>query len=265
MDPTNEFTFKPLTEGLGFHKKKKDFSKGEEKAFKKDIVPVLNKSKEMSSKNKSEIGALRSPLPKKEMMSASASASSSLTMESPSKEVIDELVRNFKKSKEVEDLAAPKTPQVIINPVQPQIDEEAFPLPWMMSPFLIDTMLVMALILSALMAVLLVTKIDLLMVLVQNSSDIGLWLTLPAIGAVMTFAYMSLSRIFLGNSLGELIFDIQLGTTEQQGRLSYSFLVIARVFLVMVTGFILIPLLSLAFRKDYLGQWCGLQLYRRKK
>jgi hypothetical protein len=134
-----------------------------------------------------------------------------------------------------------------------------------MSPFLIDAMLVMALILSALMAVLLITKIDLLMMLVQNSSDFELWLTFPAIGMVMIFTYMSLTRMLLGCSLGEMVFDIQLGTREQKSHFSYNFLVMGRTLLAMLTAFIFLPLVSLAMRKDYLGQLCGLRLFRRKK
>lgn len=263
MDPMEEFTFKPLTEGLGFHKKKKetgDKKAAEDKNFlgASSGKPII-RSEPLAFKSKAEGAmALKSPLPKKEMLSSS-------TVESPSKEVIDELVKSFKKSKEVAAAEGTAIPQVIINPVRPQVDEAAFPLPWMMSPFLIDAMLVLALILSALMVLLLVTKIDLLMMMVQNSSDVELWLTFPAIGLGMVFTYMSLSRILLGSSLGEMIFDVQLGTEEQQSRLSYSFLVMGRTFLSIVTGMVPLPLMSLALRKDYLGLLSGLRLFPRKK
>lgn len=263
MDPIEEFTFKPLTEGLGFHKKRKEA--GDKKAADDKNFLGASSGKPIRSetvvafKSKAEVAtALKSPLPKKEMLS-------SPTVESPSKEVIDELVKSFKKSKEAANPEGATVPQVIINPVQPQVDESAFPLPWMVSPFLIDAMLVLALILSALMVVLLVTKIDLLMMMIQNSSDVELWLTFPAIGLGMVFAYMSLSRILLGSSLGEMIFDVQLGTEEQQSRLSYSFLVMGRTLLSIVTGMVPLPLISLALRKDYLGQLCGLKLFPRKK
>lgn len=265
MDPIEEFTFKPLTDGLGFHKKKKET--GDKKAADDKNFLGASSGKPISSetvvafKPKTEgETTLKSPLPKKEMLSSSSS-----TVETPSKEVIDELVKSFKKSKEVAAAEGAAIPQVIINPVRPQMDEEAFPLPWMISPFLIDAMLVLALMLSALMILLLVTKIDLLMMMIQNSSDVELWLTFPAIGFGMVFAYMSLSRILLGSSLGEMIFDVQLGTEEQQSRLSFSFLVMGRTFLSMITGMVPLPLMSLALRKDYLGHLSGLRFFSRKK
>jgi len=258
MDPIDEFTFKPLTEGLGFHKKKKDSSRDLDKAFKANSESLSLKSVVQSTKIKTHNSTLKSPLPKKEILPSSMT-------ESPSKEVIDELVKSFKKTKISDVNNEVSTPQVIINPVRPQIDEEAFPISWMMSPFLIDAMLVMALILSALMIVLLVTKIDLLMMLVQNSSDIELWFTFPAIGLGMIFSYMSLTRILLGSSLGEMVFDIQLGTKEQQEQFSYNFLLMGRILLSILTGLIFIPLISLILRKDYLGQLSGIRLYRRKK
>lgn len=262
MDPMEDFTFKPLTEGLGFHKKKKEAAEkkaADDKNFLGASSGKPMRSEVVAFKTKTESSAsLKSPLPKKEVLS-------SPTVESPSKEVIDELVKSFKKSKDIAIAESAKGPQVIINPVQPQVDEAAFPLPWMVSPFLIDAMLVLALILSALMAVLLITKIDLLMVMIQNSSDVELWLTFPAIALVMVFTYMSLSRIFLGSSLGEMIFDIQLGTEDQQNRLSYGFLVMGRTLLSMATGMLPLSLGSLALRKDYLGNLCGLKLFPRKK
>jgi len=267
MDPLDEFAFKPLTEGLGFHKKKKGSNSAAEMtklASGAGHTPSTSPNKNNSNniKNKGEAHLLKSPLPKKEILPNS-------TGEVASKEVIDELVRNFKKSKSSTGSSAlpeeASKPQVIINPVMPQIDEESYPLPWMVSPFLIDAMLVMALVLSSLMAVLLITKIDLLLMLVQSSSDIELWMTFPAIAVAMIMAYMSLTRILFGSTLGELVFDVQLGTKEQQSRSTYYLLVIGRTAISIVTGLVLLPAFSLIFRKDYLGQWSGLKLFRRKK
>ncbi len=253
MDPIEEFSFKPMTEGLGFHRKKVEL-KDQMKAA-KVVQQAIGKS--IPPKPRAEAPVLRSPLPRKESMTPAPSTA-------PSKDVIDELVRNFKKPNETF-VEESQNPKVIINPVKPQIAEESYPLPWMMSPFFVDAMLVVALILSCLLATLLITKADLLVLIMQSATDVEFWLTFPAIGAGMAFIYMTLTRLFLGASLGELVFEIQLGTSEQQKSLQYNFQVALRSMLAIGTGLIFVPLISMIMRQDYLGTMSGLRLFRRKR
>jgi hypothetical protein len=253
MDPIEEFNFKPITDGLGFHRKKVEL-KDQMKAA-KVVQEAIGKN--IPPKPRVDSPVLKSPLPRKETVTPASSAV-------PSKDVIDELVRNFKKPNE-SFIEETQTPRVIINPVKPQIAEESYPLPWMMSPFFVDAMLVIALMLSCLLATLLITKADLLVLIMQSASDDEFWLTFPAIGAGMAFIYMTLTRLFLGASLGEMVFDIQLGTTEQQKNLQYNFQVALRSMLAVATGFVFMPLISLIMRKDYLGTMSGLRLFRRKR
>lgn len=252
MDPIEDFNFKPINEGLGFHRKKIELKE----EMKTSRVVSESVAKNIHLKPKSEAQVLKTPLPRKE--------SNSTTPNPSTRNVIDELVRNFKKPHEtfIEEVNHPK---VIINPTKPQVDEAANPLPWMISPFFVDAMLVIALVLSCLLITLLVTNADLLVLIMQNPSDFEFWLTFPAIAIGMTFIYMVLTRIFLGSSLGEMVFDIQLGTLEQRHTLIYGLLVIFRSLVVLFTGLIILPILSILLRKDLIGNICGLRLFKRKR
>jgi hypothetical protein len=255
MDPVEEFNFKPITEGLGFHRKKVELK--EQMKTAKVVQDAIGKTVPPKTKA-TEAPVLRSPLPRKEPV-APASAPTV-----PSKDVIDELVRNFKKPNEtfIEEVNASK---VIMTPTSPQMDEASNPLPWMISPFFVDAMLVVALVLSCLLATLLVTKADLLVLIMESPSDLEFWLTFPAIGFGMAFTYMTLTRLFLGASLGEMVFDVQLGTIEQQHNLQYGFQVAWRSFLALATGLLPLPFVSMIMRADYLGSLSGLRLYRKKR
>jgi hypothetical protein len=135
----------------------------------------------------------------------------------------------------------------------------------MLSPFFVDAMLSLALVLSCLLATLIITKADLLVLINRNGSDLQFLLTFPLMAIGMTFVYMTLTRIFLGASLGELVFDVQLGTSEQRQNLQYCFQVVLRGFAAPLTGYILLPIISLLVRKDYLGSLSGLRIYRKKR
>lgn len=270
MDSIEEFNFKPITEGLGFHNKKKeskDSSSGDKQLNEtssssvKRIQSLLDKPDD-AKLDKKEVPSfqLKSPLPKKEVLPSTS------IPEAPTKEVIDDLVKNFKKTKSQDEVKfnIPNKPQVIINPVKPQIDEDGpIPLPWMISPFFVDMLLVLALVLSGLMAILMITKVDLVKMLSENPNDIELWMTFPMILIGMGFIYMSLSRILLGASLGELVFDVNLGTKADQAKPFYSFRVLGRNLISILTGYITLPILSLIMRKDYLGTISGIRLYKK--
>ena len=252
MDPIEDFNFKPINEGLGFHRKKIELKE----EIKSSRVVSEAVAKNINLKPKSEPQVLKTPLPRNESISSTPNPST--------RSVIDELVRNFKKPNEtfIEEVNHPK---VIINPTKPQVDEAANPLPWMMSPFFVDAMLVIALVLSCLLITLLVTNADLLVLIMQNPSDFEFWLTFPAIAIGMTFTYMVLTRIFLGSSLGEMVFDFQLGTMEQRQSIKYGLQVIFRTLIVLFSGLIILPILSILFRKDLIGNICGLRLFKRKR
>lgn len=89
------------------------------------------------------------------------------------------------------------------------------------------------------------------------------WQAVAAIYMAVYFVYYIASRGLWGSSLGDWAFDVELGTEDQQGQWSYPFRVITRMFFVALTGFVLLPLLSVIFRMDLAHGFCGLKLYER--
>jgi hypothetical protein len=75
--------------------------------------------------------------------------------------------------------------------------------------------------------------------------------------------YLLTARSFFGASLGEWAFDVQLGSDHDQKQPVYPLLVAWRTILVTVTGFVILPLLSLVFRRDLAKIFTGLQTYQR--
>ncbi len=76
--------------------------------------------------------------------------------------------------------------------------------------------------------------------------------------------YLISMRLFMGASLGEWTCQLRLGQPAQRSRISYVFKVIARTTLVLFTGVIVLPMLSLLFKRDLVGDIIGIKIYSLK-
>ena len=74
---------------------------------------------------------------------------------------------------------------------------------------------------------------------------------------------MVATRLFLGFTAGEWVFDQRLGKPDQFGQGLYSAKVAFRSFLTIASGFVLFPALSTLFNRDLLGQLMGLELVKK--
>ncbi|MGZ3748964.1 MAG: RDD family protein [Pseudobdellovibrionaceae bacterium] len=122
---------------------------------------------------------------------------------------------------------------------------------WSWAASTIDALLLVAMNCIFLMVFIKIIKIPLTKDLLQDFAFIyvgGAWL------------YMITTRFFIGSSIGEAACDIRLG--EPQERLSawYFLRVVLRASLIVGTGMIVLPLLSLVFGRDIAGNICGLKL-----
>lgn len=79
-----------------------------------------------------------------------------------------------------------------------------------------------------------------------------------------TLVYFTVARSLFGSTLGDWAFDVQLGTVAQRRKLMYPFQVFFRAVVIMATGVLLIPLISLGFGKDMAHKFSGLRLYVRQ-
>ena len=78
-------------------------------------------------------------------------------------------------------------------------------------------------------------------------------------------AYKILSRAFYGRSLGEWSCRLQMGSFKDQQRLVYTFQVVLREVVSLVTGLFLLPLISIVFSMDMGYYVSGLHVYIEKK
>ncbi len=291
MDPFDEFEFKPLTQGLGFHKKraklKEESSSLSDGELKPAVVPPLFEGlpKEDVPSAKSLLSEMREDLaspavdPLRERRNYSRKRSAPLPRKSPvegapaqsqifgSSKTASAATVGYNPSLPLSTTILDKLPSASTkdqtrkgSPQSPRRVRLQM-VPCSLSAALLDGILIFALSLMFVASLLFVTDLNLATVLshiqVDRMTQASLALLLFAVWGM----YMVLSRSFFGASLGEWAFDLQLGQDGDQKKLSYPFRVLARMVIQVVTGFVFLPLLSIIFRRDLAGTICGLSLY----
>lgn len=98
----------------------------------------------------------------------------------------------------------------------------------------------------------------------QNGSQIGLPKLFLLSFVVFSWLYMVTTRVLSGFSIGEGACDLRLGQPTQRLRSSYPFKVMLRATLILATGFIVLPALSLLLGRDLPGRLSGLPLISLK-
>lgn len=90
-------------------------------------------------------------------------------------------------------------------------------------------------------------------------------LTFLAIIISVGWTYFVVTRTFMGASIGEKFCGLRLGKPSERLSPFYVVRLMARTTFVVLTGVILIPVLSLIFRKDLAGRFSGgLHIYSLK-
>lgn len=91
--------------------------------------------------------------------------------------------------------------------------------------------------------------------------------TAPLFGAcfvLSTWLYLIVSRILFGYSLGEWSCDLRLGQPTERVKRDYPVKVILRASLVLASGLVVIPTLSLITGRDIAGGLTGLKIVSLK-
>lgn len=259
MDPFEEFEFKPLTDGLGFHKKKASASSEESVADKSSARSSVLKDKglELIDETPNE---LRPPLPRKKSASAIPAAPDSLTEiggDGSSSAAVDEILKTLQKNRRL-DFENTKT-KITATPKA----EEYVPTRWNFSASLLDGMLVLAASLLCMIILLVITKVDLIGNLTHPDEGGMIYLATFSLFAGVSFIYLVINRIFMGATPGEWAFDQRVGRPADLDTTMYSVRVIARSALVVLTGFIVFPLISLVMNKDMAGRISGALLHKK--
>lgn len=256
MDPFEEFEFKPLTEGLGFHKKKASAQKVEDldSAFEVTQPGTSLNHTGLSLLEEEEADPLRSPLPRKAPSSPVAPETT------PTSAAVDEILKTLQKNRHLdfENKAAAKA--------QPQpaakVEEYAADY-WNFSSAMLDSMLVIAASLLCMIIVLTITKADLIANLSNPDESGMIYLSTFALLASVSFIYLLVHRLFLGATPGEWAFEQRICRPEEMNSVGYSLRVLSRSLLVIATGFVVLPLLSLILKKDLAGEITGASLFKK--
>ena len=236
-DPFEEFEFRPLTEGLGFHRQA-----GEKSADSFEAATATSSF------------ALNQSLPEIEMPLSSFRSNTNKAPASPLPPIstVDDILKTLQQKRVLE---FDESKQVAQGPVYRHSSPDV-------SSFVLDGMLVIAATLSCLIVLLMVTKVDLFAALTQ-SSDFGVYAALATLFGGIAWIYLVMNRVFLGFTPGEWVFDQRVGTLQKFGSFEYSLRVLLRSTLVVVTGMLPLPLLSMIFGQDLAGLITGASLLKK--
>mgnify|MGYP003387444727 CR=1 FL=1 len=124
-------------------------------------------------------------------------------------------------------------------------------------------MLITAAFLLSLILMLSITKVDLYMNLTHAESSKLVYFATLVLFLGITFIYMVVNRSFLSYTPGEWAFDQCCGTNEEAEDLFFIPRLAFRSLIIMVTGFITLPVLSYLFNKDIAGAISGVKLYKK--
>jgi hypothetical protein len=108
------------------------------------------------------------------------------------------------------------------------------------------------------------TGVDIVMMLTNSQLSSRTMVELGILYCGVALFYFMLARGMFGCTLGDWAFDVQLGSEKERNHLMYPFQVLFRVLVIMVTGVVLVPLVSVGFGKDMAYYFSGLKLYRRQ-
>ena len=128
----------------------------------------------------------------------------------------------------------------------------------------IDAMIVLGLASLFVVTLVAITQIDLIRMLTSQDLTSRVLIELGLLYFGVTLFYFMLSRGMFGSTLGDWAFDVQLGSEEERRHLGYPLQVIFRTFMILITGVVVLPILSLIFGKDLGYYFSGLKLYSRQ-
>ncbi len=304
-DPFDEFEFKPLTEGLGFHKKNDSKNKSHSNQWASSNIEfqnshlsfdttidhskskkenlneskgIQNSSTQFNLKSNAQSQSqshqqsivqtpLNSPLPRDDHYAHSTvhnkaqipkhSMLNIPTIEddsiSKAQSAVNEILKTLNQKKQNEENLQRKTKKMTWQNSTPSL----------MAGFL-DTMLIGAFFLLCLIAMLAITKIDLVKNLSQPDPNFMIyWATLSLLAGIQIIYYTS-CRAFIGFTPGEWAFEQRCGNELQQASPFYVVKVLVRSIFNIATGFITLSFISMIFNKDILSYVSGLQTQQQK-
>lgn len=275
MDHSDEFEMKPLTPGLGFHKRQISLKEhimktglaqqNLRKSLPAEPPPeLLDPQKSRTSKEIiAELHEALKPVAKKGKTDYKMTEvfprdikDVKTPFQSPEISPLENI--NFQiPDKSLSDMTGTRrgSSDNLINPLTA--------IPVNFSSIFLDAAFVFALSLLFLVSLIMATGVDLLSVLRSSQNEFATQLSLAVLYLAVFEMYVIVARSFFGSTVGEWTFDLQMGDDEQIARAHYPLLVLWRSLLTLITGIVSLPILSWILRQDLAAKFTGLQLYRK--
>ncbi len=267
-DPMEEFEFRPINEGLGFHRKQKSPSQQQnplpltsQSISNPAVSRPMSTSISMTSANsttsvqKKSTSPYQTALPRQDL-TKKASSFQVPTVEDDSianaQTAVNEILKTLNHKRNLDFTTETEKQKVMLKKSKPQLFASV-----------LDGMLVLAAFLMTLILMLSITKVDMILNLTHPETSFLVYLATLALFAGVTFIYMVVNRTFLGYTPGEWAFDQICGTDDDQDDIMYIPKVALRTLVVMATGFVTMPFLSYLFNKDLAGQIAGVNLFKK--
>ncbi len=268
QDPFEEFEFRPINEGLGFHRKPKtqtSTSIGTEAVT--VVTPVAKnnrptKAASLQTEAPASTGRsgsiFQAPLPRAE---TKPEVKKSSTLQIPTIEddsiskaqtAVNEILKNLNHKRQLDFVQENTKKKEEYELSRPQLFAA-----------LLDGMLITAAFLLSLIVMLTVTKVDLFLNLSHPETSKLVYLATGLLYIAVAFIYMVVNRAFMGYTPGEWAFDQRCGKDNQEQDLSYIPRLALRTLLVISTGFVSLSFLSFLFNQDVAGILSGVSLYKK--
>lgn len=132
---------------------------------------------------------------------------------------------------------------------------------WTMASFMVDALVIIGLTLSFILISSLLTKL----VIPKNFiTQKNLVEVLMVAGLGISWIYYLALRMIVGATVGEFSCGLRVGQPFERLQSSYALRILFRLTLIAVTGFIVLPILSILFKKDLVGKLTKVSLYSLK-
>ncbi len=267
QDPFEEFEFRPINEGLGFHRRNKNQAAALTPQTSGGLTPrpVQQSTQQPTYQQTSQPArqqrpvapafGFTTPLPRPETVQSRPTLNiPSIEDDSIAKAqtAVNEILKNLNQKRQIDFLNETERMNIELRKSRPLFAAAG-----------LDAMLIVAAFLMSMIAMLSITKVDLFLNLSHPETSGLIYVATGMLFIGVTFIYMIVNRAFLGYTPGEWAYDQRCGQVIDMHDLSYIPRLVLRTVLVIVTGFITMPLLSSLMNKDVAGQITGTNLYRK--
>ena len=269
-DPFEEFEFRPINSGLGFHGKQKSNSQvpssqsstaaptapSAKKQLQNLAVQSMDLTMPQTKSSSSSQGSFHSPLPRSDSRMDNRSQIHIPTIEddsiSKAQTAVNDILKSLNQKRQIDFVQDTAKQKLVYKKSKPQLFAAV-----------LDGMLIVSAFLMSLIVMLSITKVDLFLNLSHPQTSSMIYVATAALFLAIHFIYMVVNRAFAGFTPGEWAFDQICGREEQSEELSYIPKLVFRTLLVAVTGFVVLPFLSFLFNKDIAGEMTGLSLLQK--